>query len=527
MSSAELLTYNYENFEEFKRCVSHKGDLISFSVFFNYENSFFRSSYGDRTDYIDITNLVTMLQFNPNLTMHYETKINYILENNENCIFVVESNRCKAALNLFRNIFYVNETILTEMEQEDLNQLKLMIKKNIDIYEDGDFENLRNEVANKSFEFCLISHLVDIPNALDYTIKKREIRPSITYMVDISNMFSNPAFESIFRVEKLLCNLMEYDNINFCTRRKHEEIITVQLRLLFNEVRYYSYKSSDINIFEEKPFIEYNKNEIAQLFQCIRKEYFGHTKFLDDLEKKFQSYVVLSKIGRTKIFSALLCGSSGVGKTEIGRLLHKFFSPKDPPIKLNFGNYTNNGSLWSLIGSPKGYIGSQEGGELTNKIKNSKSKVILIDEFDRADPAIFNFFYELLEDGSYTDLSGHIIDLTGYIIIFTSNLNKKNYFNVITESLLSRIDMLVEFEEISRKAIDDFIVFTISGLLNDYKFYMNKLGEQVDEDYLNSIKEKLHSVRSSGETNLRKLKRTILNKFSEIVDVNINSSNDG
>jgi len=66
--------------------------------------------------------------------------------------------------------------------------------------------------------------------------------------------------------------------------------------------------------------------------------------------------------------------------------------PEEPPIKINFGNYSGKGSLWSLIGSPKGYMGSETGGELTNKITNSKSKIIIIDELDKADATIFNFF---------------------------------------------------------------------------------------------------------------------------------------
>lgn len=518
MILTELLTYDYDKFEEFKKFTSQKGDLISISIFFNNEGNLTHTKYGDGIDYIDITNLVTSLPFNLSALTFYETRINYILENNDSCIFVVERSKCKIALNLFRNIFYVNEEIMEKMNQEDLNHKVEIVRKNIDVYEDGDFEDFRNEESNRSYEFCLVSHLVDINNTLDYTIKKREISSLTKYMVDISNLFSNSVLESSFRIEKLLCNLMEYDNIQFCIRRKYEEIISGKLRLLFDEIRYHSSKLPDTNSKAEKLLIDYSKEEIGHLFESIRKEYFGHQKFVDDLERKFKSYVILNKIGRTKVFSALLCGSSGVGKTEIGRLLHKFFSPSAQLIKLNFGNYSNKGSLWSLIGSPKGYIGSQEGGELTNKIKNSKSKVILIDEFDRADPAIFNFFYELLEDGSYTDLNGDVIDLNGYIIIFTSNLTKKNYFNVIPESLLSRIDMLVEFNEMSRQTINEFIEFTIAGLLSDCKSYKNELNEQVEEDYLDSIKEKLLKIRESDETNLRKLKRMILNEFSEIID---------
>ena len=105
-------------------------------------------------------------------------------------------------------------------------------------------------------------------------------------------------------------------------------------------------------------------------------------------------------------------------------------------IKINLGNYKTQGALNSLIGSPIGFIGSERGGELSNKIRNSDSKVILIDEFKKADTDIFNFFYELLEDGKFTDLTGNEYDLNGYIIIFTTNLSKDNYKEILPPPLV-------------------------------------------------------------------------------------------
>ena len=78
---------------------------------------------------------------------------------------------------------------------------------------------------------------------------------------------------------------------------------------------------------------------------------------------------------------------------------------------------------------------------LINKIKNSNSKIILIDEFEKATPSVYNFFYELLEDGMFTDRHGVAHNLDGYIIIFTSNMTEKQYQKHIPDSLKSRFDM--------------------------------------------------------------------------------------
>lgn len=120
----------------------------------------------------------------------------------------------------------------------------------------------------------------------------------------------------------------------------------------------------------------------------------------------------------------LLLGPSGVGKTETARILSNLLAPGQPLPKINFGNYSSKDSLNSLIGSPRGYIGSEEG-ELALKIEASESGVILIDEFEKANPAVWNFFLDLLESGHFTDSQGAMHDLDGYTIVFTSNAPKE------------------------------------------------------------------------------------------------------
>lgn len=188
-----------------------------------------------------------------------------------------------------------------------------------------------------------------------------------------------------------------------------------------------------------------SKEKFDDILKQLNSQLYGHQKFKKDFKDQLEDFILLHRMKIKKVFSLLICGKSGIGKTEVARILQKEMYPTESSIKINFGNYSGKGSLWSLIGSPKGYVGSEQGGELTNKIINSKSKVIVIDELDKADEAIFTFFYEMLEDGQYTDLDGKVIDLDGYIIIFTANLNNSNFKNIIPEPLFSRFDMTYEF----------------------------------------------------------------------------------
>lgn len=100
---------------------------------------------------------------------------------------------------------------------------------------------------------------------------------------------------------------------------------------------------------------------------------------------------MLQKLSVRKIFSVFLIGESGIGKTEFAKVLSKELYPNEELIKINFGNYSTEGVLNSLIGSPLGYIGSDEGEELITKLQNSRSKIILIDEFKKATHSVFNF----------------------------------------------------------------------------------------------------------------------------------------
>ena len=179
-------------------------------------------------------------------------------------------------------------------------------------------------------------------------------------------------------------------------------------------------------------FITMSNENLKELGKSLQKDLIGHDRFKEDFLEKIKNFPILYKLDEMKIFSLLINGNPGVGKTEVARILHKSLYPDSKMIKINLGNYKTLGALNSLIGSPIGFIGSERGGELSNKIRNSDSKIILIDELEKADTDIFNFFYELLEDGKFTDLVGNEYNLNGYLIIFTTNLSKDNYKNVLS-----------------------------------------------------------------------------------------------
>lgn len=243
---------------------------------------------------------------------------------------------------------------------------------------------------------------------------------------------------------------------------------------------------------------------VSEIIKNLTSQLKGHEDFKKDFSFNLKKFALLNKMKQRKIFSIFLTGESGIGKTEFAKILSEIMYPSQALIKINFGNYSNEGVLNSLIGSPLGYIGSEEGGELINKMKLSKSKVILIDEFEKATPSVFHFFYELLEDGKFTDRHGTEHNLNGYIIVFTSNMSKERYLKLVPDPLKSRFDMVYRFVELSNEEKIRFIHESAKALST--KIYENtsikvqidniscKLNLLIKYNNLRSIKRKVEDI---------------------------------
>lgn len=290
----------------------------------------------------------------------------------------------------------------------------------------------------------------------------------------------------------------------FWLNKSKYEIMLKELPLLFDETAinedFANPKVQKLNLDEVAK--DYSVNEINDKVQKAVDKLVGHSLFKADFVKKYENYKLLEKISVRKIFSVFLIGESGIGKTEFAKILSKSLYPNGELIKINFGNYSTEGVLNSLIGSPLGYIGSDEGGELIKKINSSKSKIILIDEFEKATPSVFNFFYELLEDGSFTDRHGIVHDLSGYMIIFTSNMTPEYFTQHIPNSLKSRFDLTSDFQIPSIEEKQLFIKVETNILVNKLTEYF-KVSYKVTEELMEKI------LKLSSEDNLRHIKRLL------------------
>ena len=125
--------------------------------------------------------------------------------------------------------------------------------------------------------------------------------------------------------------------------------------------------------------------------------------------------------------SFIFLGPSGVGKTELSKALAEFlFGDEDALIQLDMSEYMEKHTVSRLIGSPPGYVGYEEGGQLTEAVRRKPFSVVLFDEIEKAHPDVFNTLLQILEDGHLTDSQGHKVDFKNTIIIMTSNLGTRD-----------------------------------------------------------------------------------------------------
>ena len=155
------------------------------------------------------------------------------------------------------------------------------------------------------------------------------------------------------------------------------------------------------------------------------------------------------------IGSFIFLGSTGVGKTELAKALAEFlFDDENAMIRIDMSEYMERHSVSRLIGSPPGYVGYEEGGQLTEQVRRKPYSVVLLDEIEKAHPEVFNILLQVLEDGRLTDNKGRTVDFKNTIIIMTSNLGA-SYIREKTENITQ--EKLEEAYEEIRKNVIEFL----------------------------------------------------------------------
>jgi ATP-dependent Clp protease ATP-binding subunit ClpC len=154
--------------------------------------------------------------------------------------------------------------------------------------------------------------------------------------------------------------------------------------------------------------------------------------------------------------SFIFAGPSGVGKTELSRTLAEFlFGDEDALIQLDMSEFSEKHTVSRLFGSPPGYVGYEEGGQLTEKVRRKPFSVVLFDEVEKAHPDIFNSLLQILEDGRLTDSQGRVVDFKNTVIIMTTNLGTRDISKGFNLGFQASDDTKTGYERMKAKVQDE------------------------------------------------------------------------
>ena len=234
--------------------------------------------------------------------------------------------------------------------------------------------------------------------------------------------------------------------------------------------------------------IEGEKQKLLRLQSILHERVIGQEEAVDAVAEAILRARAGIKDPNRPIGSFLFLGPTGVGKTELAKTLaESLFDSEDNIIRIDMSEYMEKHSVARLIGAPPGYVGYEEGGQLTEAVRRKPYSVILFDEIEKAHPDVFNVLLQLMDDGRLTDSQGRTVDFKNVVVIMTSNVGSRylqdNVIDCeISESVresvladlrdhfrpefLNRIDDVVLFKPLSLEEITEIVDLLLAGLNN-------------------------------------------------------------
>ena len=325
--------------------------------------------------------------------------------------------------------FMFSGTQLPPDEREQLTILGKAIREKMPDYNSTDVNESTVILITNKLAMFPISFYQGNPEVSTLTLPKpdREEREAMVRKIAISFNVVTDKGKDLMECEKI----NEYiDMLNDFTNReiiqlarlsrKEDKMTFDKLFLLFK------YGEKD-NPWEKLPYVE-----VKNIKEKLGERVIGQDEAIEKIEKVVvKAYMGMTGLHKTSSRSMpkgvlFFVGPTGVGKTELSKALAKFlFGDEDACIRFDMSEYAQENADQKLIGAPPGYVGYEEGGQLTNAIKEKPFSVILFDEIEKAakpNPRILDIFLQILEDGRLTDSKGETVYFSESVIIFTSNL---------------------------------------------------------------------------------------------------------
>lgn len=244
---------------------------------------------------------------------------------------------------------------------------------------------------------------------------------------------------------------------------------------------------------------EEEAQKLLRMEEELHKRIIGQDEAIISISKAIRRARAGMKSPKRPIGSFIFLGPTGVGKTELARTLAEFlFGDENALISLDMSEYMEKFAVSRLVGAPPGYVGYEEGGQLTEKVRRKPYSVVLLDEIEKAHPDVFNILLQIFEDGRLTDSQGRVVDFKNTVIIMTSNVGA----TLIKKGSTLGFRATSEPEEISYKDIKNRV--------------MGELNKTFRPEFLNRIDEVI-VFKSLTKAEIKKIATLILNNEVKIL----------
>ena len=343
--------------------------------------------------------------------------------------------------------------IQLEVEREAL-------KKEKDVKSKERLKNCKNEIKTTKDE--LGKNMVvweKEKEAVDYVSKLKEELENAKFQMECNQRDGNYAEASKYQYETIPNLEKKIEDYS----KTLENSRFVKLEVTTEDIAEVVSKWTGIPV---NKMLEGEKEKLLQLEDHLRNRVIGQ----EDALKKTADVIRMSKMGVTDVNrplgSFLFLGNTGVGKTELGKTLAEaLFDDEKALVRVDMSELMEQHSISKLIGSPPGYIGYDEGGQLTEKIRRRPYSVILFDEIEKAHPSVLNILLQVLDDGRLTDSKGRTINFKNTIIVMTTNLAESEINVFLRPEFRNRIDEIVKFNDLSKEVIEKIVEMHIHRMI--------------------------------------------------------------
>ena len=204
--------------------------------------------------------------------------------------------------------------------------------------------------------------------------------------------------------------------------------------------------------------LESEKEKLLRMESELHKRVVGQDKAISAVSNAVRRSRAGLSNEKRPIGSFLFLGSTGVGKTELAKALAEFlFNDENLITRIDMSEYQERHTVSRLVGAPPGYVGYDEGGQLTEAVRRKPYSVILLDEIEKAHPDVFNVLLQVLDDGRLTDNKGRTVDFKNTILIMTSNVKEEDLKATMRPEFLNRIDEIVVFDQLTKDDIRQIV----------------------------------------------------------------------